>query len=141
MKPTTLQIAVIKQLGYCVDDLENDTDDGELWGILKDVDSHSADAGWSGFTYYHDTIRFTKENRKEIEKLIRQCADDFGTKPDSLICSFNCLDGKDGAIKEAAGRFVYGGHYKDSKDCDSQSVYNALAWFALEETAHQLVND
>ena len=135
---TALQQAVVRQLGYDPKDL--DDKDGELYGILSDVASHGADAGWSGFTYYHDTVKFTKADRKAIETLVREMADEWGQNPVDFIASFRCLDKDDPAIIEAIGRFVYGGHFQDSKKCDSETVYNALAWFALEETARALTD-
>lgn len=135
---TALQQAVARQLGYDPKDI--DDKDGELYGILSDVASHGADAGWSGFIYYRDTIAFTKANRKAIEALAREEADEFGQNVVEMITSFNCLDRSDPAQVEAVGRFVYGGHFQDSKKCDSETVYNALAWYALEETARALTD-
>ncbi len=36
---------------------------------LRDVASHGADAGWAGFTYYTDTLRFFSDHKKDILKL------------------------------------------------------------------------
>ena len=131
---THLQQAVLKQLNH------EDEDGYTLKDVLCDVCEHGADTGWNGFTYYADTIAFTKANRKAIETLVREQADDQGKHPVDFIASFRCLDRSDPALREAIGRFIYGGHYQNSTKCDSPMVYNALAWYALEETARALID-
>jgi hypothetical protein len=137
---TQLQTAIIEQLGYTVNDFEDADSDAheEIMGTIDDIRNHGADTGWTGFTYYSDTVEFVKNNRKEIRELIREMAAETEHQAIEFIMSFNCLDRADASQREAAGRFVYGGKYEESDNCAGEIVYNALAWFALEEVARQL---
>ncbi len=58
---------------------------------LEDIARHGADAGYSGFTYYSDTVSFFKRNRMAIRALAEQQAEDFGQTPMEMIAGFNCL--------------------------------------------------
>lgn len=139
---TELQQAVIEQLGYTITDFESETPEhNELLSNLDDVTKHGADTGWSGFTYYSDTIEFTRKNRESISELIRDFAAEIGQNAVEFIMSFRCLNRSSQEEVEAAGRFVYGAPYCESEKCDSDTVYNALAWFALEEVARQLTDN
>jgi hypothetical protein len=133
---TRLQQAVVDQLSYNPKDIGNT--DSELFKTLEDVNNHGAMSGFSGFTYYSETVQFVKDNRKEILANIKTNAFDFGNTALDVILSFKCLDADNIETIEAAGRFVYGGTYRDDENTDSNTVYNALAWYALEETARQL---
>lgn len=92
-------------------------------------DMRQADAGFSGFTYYSDTVDFAQKNKRAIEKQLKTDADDFGTAGGflGLIASFNCLQLEISEVAEA----YYG---DDSKDYHT-NVHNALAWYALETVA------
>jgi len=132
-----LQEAVIEQLGYEEEDFEDK--DGELFQTLSDVANYGASGGFSGFTYYEDTIQFVKDNRRQIKELVTQMSEDFGVTPLDFIMSFNCLKDSitDGSVINAVGAFVYGAQCRDDQEHDGTTVYNALAWFALEEVARQ----
>ena len=116
-----LKNAVIKQLG----DVES----------LHDVASHGASGGFSGFIYYSETCKFFKQNRAEIVALCKEMADEFGQDVISFIAGFNCLT-DDAETRDEIGRAIYG--RMKTKDC---VVANALAWFALEETANEYTNE
>jgi hypothetical protein len=144
MTSTKLQNAVFRQLGYSRKDLKKEN--SELRGILEEVCRGGASAGWSGFNYYEDTVQFTKDNRAEILKSIKELASDLGENPVELIKGFNCFRVNKGEtfpsdIENAIGRFVYGGTYREDEDCDIQTVYNALAWYALEEVARDITDN
>lgn len=113
--------AVFRQLGETGE---------ELLSSLRDVARHGANTGWSGFTYYTDTVAFFKRNRKEIVALVESMASDLGEEPIKMVAGFNCLRDDDTAYASAA-RALYGGRIRD----DDIQVANALAWFALEEVA------
>mgnify|MGYP003349736771 CR=1 FL=1 len=116
---------------------------------LADVARHGADAGWSGFTYYADTVAFYKAHKADILALAKQQADDFGQGMIAMIAGFNCLSSKvttnlylsnsprcyrkpdfsEDEIAEA----IYSGRGESA-----DTIRNALAWFALEEVAREL---
>ncbi len=94
----------------------------------QDVASHGADTGWSGFTYYTDTVPFAKRNFNEIMKMANEMAQDFGSDgPISLVAGFNCLKGE---TQESVADGLY-----NSRSDTRTTIFNALAWFALEEVA------
>lgn len=115
MKLTTLQKAVIKQLG-----------DKET---LRDVLEHGAENGYSGFFYHHETIQFFDDNKKLILELLGEIADDLGETKISLVKSFNCLNNYS---EDEIGKVLYG---KNDEDIE---IKNALSWFTLEEVARQI---
>ena len=92
-----------------------------------DICEHGAASGFSGFTYYSDTWEFANKYRASIIELLKDQAAEFGMDWLELLCSFNCL--KDYTSAEIAeGLF-------DTKSDMNTYVYNALAWYALEEAA------
>ena len=107
--------AVIRQLGGRDD--------------LQDIANHGADAGWSGFTYYSDTVKFFKAHRAEIVDLVKEYAEEFGQSPMAFVASFNCLKPA-GEYEAEIAECLYG-----RVSADNMTVPNALAWFALEEVA------
>ena len=62
-------------------------------------------------------------------------AQDFGQDPIQFVASFNCLD-DDLETREEIARALYG-----RINSDDTLVANALAWFALEETARELTDN
>lgn len=97
-----------------------------------DITNHGIDGGFGGFIYYHETIAFFRKNRKEIVALAESQASEFDTDVIEMVRSFGCLSNKgvpDYPSSEI-GKALYG-NYNDELDF----VYNALAWYAAEETA------
>lgn len=123
---TPLQIAVIEQLSY--DEFNDDT-----MQELREVSEHGADAGYGQFIYYHDTIKFFDDNRELILTALNELADDLGESAVDMVKGFGCLNGD------------YNNEVEQVLMClpceDDTYVKNALAWFALEHVAFQLVND
>lgn len=121
----TLQNNVIQQLGY--DEL-----DKECRSTLEDVSNHGADAGFGQFVYYSDTCQFFDDNRADILRSLSDMADEMGEEPSAMVKSFRCLNGD---FNHEVDQVLMG------IDCeDDIQVKNALAWFALEETARELTN-
>jgi hypothetical protein len=135
---TPLNDAVITRLGYSEDDVDpTSCEYEELESTLRDVATHGADTGWPGFTYYTDTTAFFLANRAAIVARIKDDADSCGTDPVSLVAKFGCLDDSP-AIRDEIGRAIYGGPLDEP---DDGQVSNALAWYALEETARELTDE
>lgn len=126
-----LQQAVLDQLG--IEDPESE----DSKGTLEDISSHGADAGWAGFTYYSDTVDFFKYNRSKIVKAVEEMADGIGEQAVDMVRNFRCLGAADYSQADVA-RVMYGS-LRPNNDTDDL-VANALAWFALEEVARQLVD-
>lgn len=117
--PASLVRAVVRQIGG--------------WSEFKeraaDVANYGADSGFSGFIYYTDTVAFTKRNKTEILQVAWELARDLGEGDEfDLIANFGCLRGEFTAAEIA--RAIY-----SPRDEGRQTVFNALAWFALEEVA------
>jgi hypothetical protein len=100
---------------------------------LADVARGGADAGFSGFTYYTDTVPFFKRNRAEIVALVESMAEQLGDEPLAMVKGFRCLDADSASI----ARCLYGGRLTD----DDTYTENALTWFALEEVARAFEQD
>jgi hypothetical protein len=120
--PATLIRAVVKNMNG--------------WDSFKesaqDVVDHGAACGFGNFIYYTDTVVFTAKNRKAIAELAAQQAADFGDSSEiEMILGFNCLQHDDLTSSDIA-RALYG----RLADTDTETIiYNALAWYALEEVA------
>lgn len=93
--------------------------------VAEDVTNHGAMGGFSGFTYYVDTEAFTKHNKALILDMAKEQAQDIDADNIfSMIANFNCIDLSAEEVAEA----IYN-HQSE----DRTTVYNALAWYALEE--------
>lgn len=119
--PASLTRAVIRQLGGWSSFKES----------AKDICRGGIDGGFSGFTYYTDTVAFFKRNRREIIELAKQQADDFGQGVLEMVAGFNCLNG-DYSVDEI-GETLFGGEPDDQ-------IANALAWYAGEEVCRAYVD-
>jgi len=75
-----------------------------------------ADAGYPGFTYFTDTVKFYDENEELIWDILVEMADDLGETPLNVIAGF-------GGAKDV----VSGDSFK-----------NLMSWFALEEASNYL---
>lgn len=110
--------AVVRQLGgWNAYTLQN----------LRECAEHGADTGWSGFTYYAETVAFYKRHKKDILALAVEEANDVGQNVLPFIAGFNCLD----VTIEEVAKAIYAG-----KGAMVESIQNALAWYALEEVSH-----
>jgi len=118
-----LQNAVVKQLGY-------DSLCDEALQTLSDVANHGAAGGYGSFVYYSDTVEFYNDNKEAIDRLLIENAHELGETASELVSSFGCLDLE---VFEVESFFMGYGN-----DDDEAYIKNALAWFALEDTAYKL---
>jgi hypothetical protein len=102
----------------------------EFLETLQDVANHGAGGGFSGFTYYAETVSFTKRNRANIMEQLKEDAKCFGTSVSDMVCNFNCFKGYS---EDEVLTALYSG-----KGGNVTTVYNGLAWYALETVASQL---
>ena len=100
--------------------------------IAKDVYSHGASNGIYGFIYYSDTVRFTSKYKKHIWTLCKEYAQDCDLSAFEFISKFRCLNLHVYSVAEA---------WFDKKSEDRTSVFNALAWFALESVSYSFVDE
>jgi len=118
---TKLQRAVKRQLGS--DTME------EFIETLQDVARGSAADGYSGFIYYAETVDFTRRNRALIWEQLKEDSDNFGQSVADMVCGFNCFKGY-------TPNEILAGLYGRGENVTT--IYNGLAWYALESVASQL---
>ena len=100
----------------------------QFLAYASDVTSHDASGGFSGFTYYDDTVSFTKRNKKAIVTFCENFASELGDGGIiEFIAGFQCM-------KNYKQSEVASGLY-DPKSEHKTTVYNALAWLMLEEVS------
>jgi hypothetical protein len=125
---------VFDQLGY------DSSDEEDFIQTCQDVSRGGAANGFSGFIYYHDTIKFFDDNRKLIIEYFSGQYADYGC--DSffeMIRSFNCLKDEDLSDETLALCFYTATDSRCSGSDDYTRLKNALAWAALEEVANYVV--
>ena len=92
--PASLVRAVVNQIGGW-DEFITRASDVASYGAA----SYGAAGGFAGFTYYSNTLPFTRKNRAAIVALCETMADDLGASgPIALVRGFRCL--KDSTEKE-----------------------------------------
>lgn len=104
----------------------------EFFEILENVGrcSSGAGGGFTGFIYYTETSDFWRKNRKKIMDYASQVAEELGENTLNMVRQFNCLKGD--WTEDEIGRALYGNF-----DEELHIIYNAMAWFALEEVAYR----
>ena len=95
-----------------------------------DICNYGASGGFNGFVYYTDTVTFTKRNHALIIELLNNYADDIGINALELLNGFNCF-------KDMNEHEIFDGLMNPKSD-DRTTIYNGLAWFALEECARYI---
>lgn len=114
--------AVKKQIGLPV---------SEVFYVLHDVASSpvGADGGFTGFTYYSDTINFWRRNRKVTLEMMSELASDMNQ---SLLESVMLYGGIHHGewTEDEVGRALYGNY-----DSNLDGIYDIFARGALEEVA------
>ena len=118
--PAPLIRAVVRQMGGWQ----------TFTSYASDITRHGINSGFNGFIYYADTIRFAKRNRAHIAKMAQTQADDFGSNPIEMIQGFGCFRQSKPDVS-GISTALYGGRSQE----DTDTVLNALAWYAAEEVA------
>lgn len=129
-----LQCAVLDQLGidYQHDEEEHLQLTSEGLQTLRDISNHGIDGGYHGFIYYADTVEFAEDNFYEIKKSLENLY--YGEDILQGLTSWGCLKNYNLSTWEIAEAL-----YNPESEWREQ-VYNALAWYAAEETAHAIMN-
>lgn len=119
--------AVYKQLGC--------EDEEEFFRIASDVMTPcgcGANAGFTGFIYYSDTVEFYLQNRDGVRRLLNKAVDD-GIGYNSaveMVSKFNSCG--DLYSMDEIGMALYDPQEHD----DLTTLYDTLAKYALEEVAY-----
>ena len=114
---------------------------------LPEVYEHGAAAGYGNFIYYADTVKFSETHRAEIVAKLKDLADDLGEDTVSTMAGFSCLSTWDAddtkrELRDAIGFFLYSTAPESENEQVNDfavNVFNAAAWFALEEVARAMV--
>lgn len=118
-KINPLTAAVVKQIGG--------------WDAFKrsarDIANYGITGGYSGFTYYNDTVRFGERHLHDILDHID--GQGFGSTAAEVISNFACVDLDAREVERAL---------LSKKHSDRTEVMNALAWYAAESVAFDYVN-
>lgn len=118
-----LKRAVMRQFG----------DSESFYESVPDIANYGASGGVSGFIYYSDTVAFTKRNKNKIMQSLTELSDDIGESIISVLSHWQYL-------KSLSQREIMGGLYNPKSE-DKDTVYNALAWYALEDVANCIYNE
>jgi hypothetical protein len=124
--------SVIFALGYHPQ-IRSKQDFIELSEVLTDCSKHGADSGFSGFTYYHETIAFFIKHRSDIVSHMENTAAELGTDIISMVQGFGVFRSSDKPTTGEVGKALW-----DSGKIwgNLTNLYNVFAWYALEEVAH-----
>ena len=104
-----------------------------LYEVASDVANCGANAGWGNFVYYSDTVAFTKRNKAKIISCLKEDAFSYGESFANFVSGFNCF-------KSMTQDEVIDGLY-NPKSIHLTTVYNGLAWYALESVCCTIVNE
>jgi len=118
-----LKRAVMRQFG----------DSESFYESVSDIANYGASGGVSGFIYYSDTVNFTKRNKNKIMQSLTELSNDIGESIVSMLSHWQCLKGMSQCE-------IMEGLYNPKSD-NKTTVYNALAWYALEEVANCVYNE
>ena len=131
---TELDIAVLDQLG--IDYTDNgdtvtlDTDDYSRIGNIAD---YGIDGGFSGFIYYSETVKFAKNNFNLIKDSLTELYGSMGEDVIEGMKNWGCLRSHELTTWDIAEALYAEGEWETQ-------VYNALAWYAAEETARRIAD-
>ena len=104
-----------------------------LYEVAFDVATSGANAGWGNFVYYSDTVAFTKRHKQKIISCLKEDALNCGESFANFVSSFGCFKGM-------TQDEVMDGLY-NPKSIHLTTVYNGLAWYALESVCYAIVNE
>lgn len=85
---------------------------------IKDIVNHGINGGFSGMTYYTETVAFHDAHEQEIWERLSIDADSEGCTPLALLSRFN-------GQKEVASL---------------DTLKNMLSWYAVERVCQEIIN-
>lgn len=131
---STLDIAVLDQLGVdYTDNGDTVTLAADNYSRLCDITRHGIGGGFSGFIYYSETVKFAKDNFKAIKDSLTELYDSMEEDVIEGLKNWGCLRNYGLTTWDICEALYNGGEWETQ-------VYNALAWYAAEETARKLAD-
>lgn len=106
----------------------------EDYSRLQDISRYGINGGFTGFIYYSDTVKFAEDNFKLIKESLEELYGSMGEDVIEGLKSWGCLRDYDLSSWEVAEAL-----YNPESEWRTQ-VFNALAWYAAEETAHAIAD-
>jgi hypothetical protein len=105
----------------------------ELSGTLADCAMNGAGGGFPGFIYYSETVQFYRRNQQDIVKNLEITAEELGEDIIGMVRHFGVFRHDRPPSAGGIVRALWGtGKLQD----DLTGLYNAFAWFCLEEVSH-----
>lgn len=130
----SLDEAVLDQLGIEYTDTENGLQLNEDdYSRICDIAKYGVDGGFSGFIYYSETVKFAKANFGLIKDSLCELYDSIGEDIIEGLKNWGCLRSYELTTWQIAEALYAEGEWETQ-------VYNALAWYAAEETARKLAD-
>lgn len=94
-----------------------------------DVCEHGMQAGFSGWTYTHDVVKFFTDNKEEVISYAKELAEEFGNDGMlSMIKGFGCLRGQFNEDEIAEAIYDTSSEYHDT-------IAEAMGWLIAEQLA------
>jgi hypothetical protein len=105
----------------------------ELSGVFVDCSKHGADAGFTGFSYYTDTVSFYTKHRRDIINNMEHIAEKLETDVITMVLNFKEFRNNDYAPNPSeVGKALWDTSINYS---DYTELYNVFAWYTLEEVS------
>jgi hypothetical protein len=123
--------AVIVALGYRLSH-STKKDFRELSQELKEISENGASCGWSGFTYYSDTIAFFKKHRSDIAQQMEQTAAEMGIDLIAMVQSFGVYRNNDKPTPSEVGKALWNNRIEENLS----DLYDNFSKYVLEEVAN-----
>jgi len=110
--------------------------------IAHNVACYGANCGFTGWIWHHtETVPFAVKHKSTILSTAEQLADDLGEGDAyQMISRFNCLQDLELTPGKIAALIHGRKPTDDDTHADYVSIFNALAWFALEEVCASYLN-
>ena len=103
----------------------------ELSGILLDCSNHGANIGFTGFSYYSDTVKFFKKHQIDIVSHLEKTAVKLGVDLISFILNFKEFrTSDDPPTPSNVGKALWD---KSKTYPELTELYNAFSWYTLKQ--------
>jgi hypothetical protein len=122
---------VVSALGYRknggLESLKN------LSSNLVDCAKHGANGGFTGFSMYYETVKFFRENRRDITRNIELTAKIIGKDTVKMVQGFGVYRGQ---CPPSVPEILRALSDTSRIHGDLSDLYNVFAWFCLEDVSN-----